>query len=562
MAAPTLILTDHLNATSGDLVIEVGHAAHFECVSASAIGAGDWTQAKIEWSVNDAGSDYSSSMRGFNFSHYFAGTGMFVVTCTVTNMDGEYAVQTRTVAVAASTRATVNVTNGQDLKTVHDVNAGDNKEFVISGTVTCSAAIAPGSNNVFRSDAPDTQVNVDWSGGAALCFDLGNVNAVTWKDIHFRIGGASRCISVIRFGGMNNNVLNCTVDSGVCSGQMLNCAPDPRGVLIQDCITTHDSAGQNIWFGNGVNSRMLSVYGGSHIASADNSERALRGAALYVSLCDSYFELANVGNGKDVLSVSDGGFRYAYRSQFVNSTASGTGTLLFTGHSSGSAEVTDIVFDRCYMGFPYRLGQWRIGIAAFGSCARLMVRNCVILNTQLTFEHASIARFHHNTNYNPVSGTRWLSINPTAFNVDGLTLTGNLSVNAVTLTESILINSQTDTGSEFTAVENNVTGAVSQEDVEINDSVNGDKDEQYSTFNARANASGNLRKAVSIHGSTFRPVDLDDTDILVVPFSETAIFNEDYYGRLRGASWAVGAVDRATEFLVIQAGGGLFAIQS
>lgn len=542
MTAPVVVLTDHLDSTSGDINMEVGHAWHFECVSGSTIGEGGWIQAKIEWSVNDTGADYITDIRGFNFSHYFATTGTFVVTCTVTNVNGESDTETRTVIVGASTRTTVVVNDGDNLKTVHDANAGDNKEFVISGTVTVNAAILPNDNNVFRSATPGTLVNVDWTGSSASLFNLASAdNAITWKDLHFRQGGASRSTSIIEHDGTNNNVINCTVDAGVCSGQMLNGATDPKGWLIQDCTTTHDSGGQNIWVGNGINTRMLAVYGGSHVANADNSERALRGYGIYVAIVDSYLEQANVANAKDVMSINGGSFRYAYRSQFINSTASGTGTVLLTGHTSGTIQVSDIVFDRCYLGFSNRGGTWRVGVNNQGSVIRMTIRNCVIRSSTLSIENAADLYLHHNTHNNPAGGLRWLYVNPGNLTATNIVATGNLSVWGSTITESILITSVTDTASEFVSLNNNITGTPSQEDVDINDSVNGNKDETWTTFNARSNADGNLRKAITIDGS-YRPTDLEDTDLLCTPATGLSIFAEDYHGNARSGQWHIGAV--------------------
>lgn len=558
MTSPSLTLKDHLNATSGAVSIEVGHAAHFECVSASTIGEGDWYQAKIEWQVDDTGADYVSGMRGFNFSHYFEAEGTFTVTCRVTNVAGEDSTAQRTVIVGASTRTIVNVNSGDNLKTVFDANSGANKEFVLAGDVTVSSSISPGSNNVFRSSVPGVKVNVAWTGSTTSHFNLSSVDSVSWKDLNFTRTGGTRSASVIQFGGTNLSVIDCSVPIGVCSGQMLNCASNPRGVLIQDTETIHDSAGQCIWVGNAIDSRMLAVYGGSHIANVDNSERALRGSGIYVAINDSYLEMANISGGKDVMSINGGSFRYTFRSQLWNSTPSGTGTLLLTGHTSGTTQVSDIVFDRCVMGFTNRVGSWRIGATGFGSCTRMMVRNCVLRGVVITPENVSVASFHHNTHYNPSGGARWMNVNSSALTASGLTFTGNLSVWGATATEAILITSTTDTNSEFTLVSNNITGTPSQEDCDINDAVNGNKDEQYATFNARSNASGNLRKTVTIDTDTFRPVDTADTDLLVTPHSDLTPFTEDHYGNVRSGLWVIGAVDDIPDpqqWILLQAAG-------
>jgi len=172
----------------------------------------------------------------------------------------------------------------------------------------------------------------------------------------------------------------------------------------------------------------------------------------------------------------------------------------------------------------------------------IVFRNCVFLNVEMRLGSVTGLRFYNNTFYQSLGARKFLRSGDNLVH-SGIFANGNLMVVGSANTYSLAFTTTIGIDTVIDDISNNVTGDVSTADVDINDTVNGNSDENYATFNARAFASGNLRKTVTIDGN-YRPENTEDTDLLIVPHSDMDIFAEDYYGNPRvNATWLVGAVD-------------------
>lgn len=540
VTAPTLVITAHDGTISGNVVIQAGQGAHFEVPSRSSIGAGDWYQARVEWSVDDPGANYTTA-RGFNFSHYFGVPGTYTVACRVINVGGGVDFATRTVVVRASTRVTVNVASTDDLATVWAANKGNNREFVIANGATLSRAISGDySNVVFRSSVPGTRADLLWTGPARVnVFGNPSLSNWTWKDLRVRQGGANRA-NVIFYPGKtatpttNFCVVNCEVEPGVAAGS-LNCGRDPRGVLIQDCTTGH-AVGEdgNIWSGNTPGqSRMFCLYGGVHTNAG--LERVLRGNGDYVSVYLA--TLHQTAAAKEPLSNAGHDFLYVFQSRLICANKS----VLLIGHTSGTTQVDQSVFDSNYFeSTAATAGSINIGPKT-SVAAKVMFRNNIQKNVRWQIGTMKDGRFHHNTQLFTVQpGSGFFQQNAPASS--GIVISGNLCQSTVAPDQSFLF--RADMAREVLAVNNNVTSGAISEDVQGFERAGGIFTEEYGTFNRRPNANGNLTRTVPIDSLSFRPSNGDDVGLVCAVHPDMLPFLEDYYGHSRKASAAVkGAVE-------------------
>lgn len=577
--SPLVVITDDYGATSGTIAVMAPGSVSFHA-TASLLGSGTWLNCKIEWDFGDSGST-GNQIRGFGAGHlYNAEPGEntdYTVTCTITNVAGLSAASTRTVQLQPNTRRIVYVDPDTGSASPSDpTDSGDPYDTIANCVanetqtdleIRCTAGKThvwgatpgggTGDNVHVRSTVSGSAFSVTtgvvaiMSGGVRmglrdiLCITSGYGSHVRFLDQRNGSGGGRRCY-----------LYNChSTDPDV---SLLVTGPS-TGTVSVNTSTAHNIS-NDAW----VSGDMITLIG--HTSDYSGSERPIRGSGNHVTLRDCLSQY-RASNGKTSCSRTGGQFFWADQCdfEFLYTAGSTSGTPLQIGHTSGGGGATAqySVVERCrtYVAAGVTGSVEGITIGADSqSVVDVVVRNCVIDGRRASIgslsESYPVQRvwFLHNTIN--VNNTLHLYLNNY---YDDITIKNCLGIGYTSGQETVIVSSSTRTP----LLTNNVMPvADGNQDVRVD---GGSTRLTWAQFNVLGIGTGNASKNITL-GSSYRPADVEDVDLLKTSLSEMTAVAEDYHGTARsGGTWvagAVGAVSSNPPVYAIQAGGLFFFIQT
>lgn len=244
-----------------------GHAVQVNALS-STITVGDALSTTYDWNFGDPNGPFNTLV-GWNAAHLYSQPGVYTVTLTMTDSAGVTASTSANVTISPDTRQKIYVSNtGNDANTGASPNQavatvarasellGNNSEMLIhagqSFAIPDSIAIS-GSNIVITSYGGSAEPVLRKADGIGTFILHLNYNCdsvlienITFDSIYTIASAGSQKVdaSGIDVSGRDIAIVGCrfyNVDDGI------NTAPDPVGVLVQECYFGPQIRGCCIW---------------------------------------------------------------------------------------------------------------------------------------------------------------------------------------------------------------------------------------------------------------------------------------------------------------------------
>jgi hypothetical protein len=397
-------------------------------------------------------------------------------------------------------------------------------------------------NIVCRSSIPGTKFNI-----SSTSTVIGEAKRIGLKDAHFvTASGSNKRIADPRYSSSNQGWLCWIADiTSEDNGRGQSVTSSSGGGLLAINVQTDDANTNNSTWLSGD----MSVYLGCNIRhrtlSANGGERPMRGGGNLQLIHDCWVRTW----GKNCLSKAGGNFWYIANNRFDASEGEADWTVAMAHNEAGYSGYA--VFERNLLTNPNPDNHNRpigLSVSGHGSAPQpsrdMVIRNNVIIDGGIYLGTTAVPedmptnniRCYHNT------------IIKSTF---GMQVVGSLWRN-ITFNNCLIAGPKGDDrhlniggGSSITSfapvfLRNVVLPRTSASEIVVT----ADGNKTISDFNDYDWASGNKIHEVVLD-LRYRPVDLEDAEILVAAESDMAQFAEDYYGNPRsGESWIVGAVGR------------------
>lgn len=569
---PLVVITDQNGATSGIVTVMGPGQATFHC-TASLLGAGRWSQAKMEWGFGDPSGRYNT-LRGFSAAHFYdvepESNTDYTVTCTITNTDGESAFATRTVRVTPNTRTQIYVDPDDGSSTPVDPSdpedpydtianawageATSNLEIIITAGKTHAMTVAlegngTNDNVLLRSSIKGTKATIAVD---SIGMVVGEANNHGIRDIHFAGGilTATGCrIIDPRYTSNDPGIGNWAVDITSADDYILaSTMDDTSGATLLLNVQTDDISDTGNLFFSGP---MVTVLG-CNLRHA-GTERPFRGDGDYILIHDTIGRYNNAAD-KTAITRHGGDFLYISECEFINETAGGVGNPMHLGHTTSGPgpDPQHIVVEKTLCKNEIE-GQNEAAIVIspnLQGAIDVAIRNVICDNGRISVDTRSLddGRIVQELDIQHVTITldhdRYINLRG-ADHLD-IRIENILAAGTATGPTAAIGDTADDFATEGLVVNNNIfpVAGTPSEDATVYDGSSAD--ESWTAFNARNIAAGNLAKAITLDGE-YRPTNLEDEDLLVAPPSSMELFAEDYYGNPRsGDTWIVGAVGSTT----------------
>jgi PKD repeat protein len=284
----------------------------------SGLGAGTPMTADYQWDFGDPGSEYNT-LTGFSAAHIYANPGVYNISLTVTNQNGQSSTATQQVYVFAKAW----------LRKIYvapwgnDANNGATPNDPVQSVDRANALIGDGTMVLFADGATydvDGNININgyddveigsWGSGSPPVLMYDGTPQGYDQIINFQIGSTNFAVDNITFDSIYTDGngepealrmqgTNLTVDD--CTFLNLNDAMDmalgPTGVLVQDCTAPDPQAllayfgyvaGNNIVFlgntvANSVNEHVIRVDGANDVLIDDNTLSNISGSKTSLNI--------------------------------------------------------------------------------------------------------------------------------------------------------------------------------------------------------------------------------------------------------------------------------------
>lgn len=376
--------------------VEAGHAIHVHAM-ASTLGAGKWTEAKIEWDFGDPTGKYNT-LEGFNAAHVYDKPGLYTITLTLTNAAGVTGYASVLVTVEKSTRTAVYVDPAGD-----DNNDGLTPSRPVKTLAMAKTLIFFGNKELLFKrgctfDMPYGTWNVSITGETNVCVgaygdpslplpiirktgkaDGGSFISmsdscvdVTIQDIEFRnetTTGPEQTNRpfVLSARGQNVTIRRC---KGVNVGYFFNGSGKPKGWLVQDneTPTPNDLSGYAVWAESDDGVVLGNTFTGS------TQEHLIRSSESNLDrLLIAHNKLTN--KGKTTINIRGGAYVYIIENE-LNGAPFGFGATKSMCAKDKTAKAHDIVVRRNSINSRLQIGS--------PAASDIVIDDCVISQTSDT----------------------------------------------------------------------------------------------------------------------------------------------------------------------------------